>query len=338
MTKSNHWLKEAFYDGLRRLDVKEIVAQAVDHLSEEGTWETGVISPSLVSAKCRLQRLKRFLGHQAQPGMEGMGIRQGVVDATTMINFTRGFFYEAVVVPALRAALGDAYIIGCAPTLVARWVYGSSDGFEMPAADDPLLRMWTDGQGNTTGLPFAGHPDLLIQEPRSGELANVQIKCPSFFKLERMQRFGDADVIDTYGAQMATEMYILRRMGYPVMRSYLFAGAWELTGKSPQPSVHVATMPWEPAMRQVPEEIAREIVLDADAARNTDMWPEAEKEAAWDAFPCSYCQYSRLGNFEIIGCTEQQEWERYARTGETRLTAGGDEEPPAAPPRRRRRS
>lgn len=322
MAERGHWLKTAFHDGLRQLDVKASIAAAVEHLGVEGSWEQGVVSPSLVGTQCRLARLKRFLGDTAQPGVDGMAMRAGASDTATAINFLRGFWYEAIVVPALRASLGDTRVVGCAPTLLFRYVYGRGTGFHMPPADDPLLSMWTDGHGNTTGITFAGHPDVLVQEPGTDELALVQIKCPSIHKLERVQRMGDGDALESYRAQMATELYIGRRMGWPLSRSYLFLGSLEaIASKDRHPHVHVVTLQWEPAMTTIAEEVAREIVKDYDRAYTTGEWPAPYPRAAWDAFPCSYCQYSRLGTLDTIACDEADQWERFAATGETRLTA-----------------
>jgi len=337
MAPKHHFLKTAFWEGLTSLDVKASLAGAVEHLGEEGEWERNVISPSLVGTECRLSRLKRFLGDDPQPGVTGMGMRAGVRDPVTMINFLRGFYYEALVVPALEQSLGKAAIVGRAPTLLFRWRYDPANPGLCGDADDLKLSMWS--QQGKQGMVFAGHPDLLIQDPEHDwGLATVQIKCPSIFKLERIQRMGDEDALKTYRGQMITEMYIGRRMGYPIQRAYLFLGSLEaIASKERSPHVHVVELEWEDVMRTVPEEIGREIVQDYDRAVGFGEWPAAYKEAAWDSFPCSYCQYSRLGNFETIGCEEQSEWTRFAETGLTRLTAAVPEEATNVIPLRRRR-
>src|SRR5262249_15678447 len=149
---------------------------------------------------CRLARLKRFMGHGPQPGVTDMGYRQGIVDPVSRLNFVRGFDMEGIVVPALKATLGVA-VVDHAPTLLFRWRY---------EGDHPLLSMWTTrefARGTysygkpveqlANGIVFAGHPDVLIEDASHDyELALVQIKCPSLFKLERILRLGEQDALE----------------------------------------------------------------------------------------------------------------------------------------------
>jgi hypothetical protein len=306
-----HFLEQALLDGLRELDVPQLLKLQIEHNSAEGEWETGVVSPSLTGLSCRLARLKKFLGHDPQPGMKHMGVRAGFPDPNSKINMLRGFNFEGIVVAALKHQLGAA-VVGSAPTLLVRWQY---------RGDDPLL----------AGIVFAGHPDVMVQDPDHGHaLSLVQVKCPRISKCERIKRMGAKEALETYRAQMVTEMFIARKMGWPVERNYLLIGTMEgnFTGAKhgADPYLDVVELPWSESMRTVPEEIARMLVQDAERVRLTGEIPEPYKSSAWDSYPCSYCNYSRLGDFERIGCEEHQQWEQHRLHGTTRLT----EEAPGA--------
>lgn len=325
-----HYLKEAFYDGLKILDTDEVLEAIAVHVTLKGEWTTGVVSPSLVSAECRLARLKKFIGDDPQPGFKRLAVRAGVADPVTQLNFLRGFCMEGAIVAALKAALGPNRIMGHAPSLVFKWRY---------KGDDPLLSMWSNGQGQTAGIVFSGHPDMMVWSDNV-ELELVQIKTPSIYKLERIQRMGVEDALKTYRAQMATEMYIGRRMGYPIQRSHLLLASWEGTPKMSDPHCRVVTMEWEEGLATIPEEVARTIIQDYDAAYTMGQWPQAYPIHKWDSWPCNYCNYSRTADFETIGCEEQGEWARHAESGETRLTVPVPDknDPQVIPMRRRRRS
>jgi hypothetical protein len=337
-----HFLEQSLLDGLRSLDVPELLKLQIEHNSAEGEWERGVISPSLVGISCRLARLKKFLGHDPQPGLKHMGVRQGFPDPNSKINMLRGFNFEGIVVAALRHVLSSA-VVGAAPTLLFRWRYQGEDGplsnWRSPLG--PLAQMVPEIiASQPRGMVFAGHPDVLIQDPdHDHALSLIQVKCPRIAKCERIKRLGPSDALETYRAQMVTEMYIGRAMGWPIERSYLLIGTMEgnFTGaKSQDPYLDVIELPWHESMRLIPEEVARELAQDAEAARE-GQWPAAYPESAWDAYPCSYCNYSRLGNFETIGCTEPQQWEQHARHGTTRLTQPLPDERPGTVVRTRKR-
>lgn len=322
----SHYLKDAFFEGLNAIDTDEMLHAVAEHTTLKGEWLHGVVSPSLTANECRLARLKIFLGDDPQPGLKRMAIRAGQPDPITQMNFLRGFMMEGVVVTALKLALGSDYIMGHAPTLVFKWKY---------KGDDIQLSMW--GQGMT----FMGHPDMMIwNQNRVPQMELVQIKAPSIFKFERAERLGDEDALRSYRAQMATEMYIGRRMGYPIQRSHLMMVSWEGTPKLDNPHCRVMTMEWDESLATIPEQVARELIEDYDAAYTLGRWPEPFPEHRADVWPCSYCRYPRFSGFDSIGCTEQQEWTRYDESGETRLTV-----PPPDPTnpkikmmRRRRRS
>lgn len=319
-----HYLKEAFYDGLKVLDTDEVLQAIATHITLPGEWEKGVVSPSLVATECRLARLKKFIGDDPQPGLKRLAVRAGVADAVTQLNFTRGFCMEGAIVACLKAALGPSRIMGHAPTLLFKWRY---------KGDDFLLSNWQQ-----KGIAFAGHPDMLVWS-EDVELELVQIKTPSIYKLERIQKMGAEDALVTYRAQMATEMYIGRRMGYPINRSHLLLASWEGTPKITDPHCRVVTMEWEESMATIPEEIGRQLIQDYDSAYTMDRWPQAYPVHKWGSFPCSYCQYSRLADFSTIGCEEQGEWTRFAESGETRITVPlpDQNDPQIVPLKKRRR-
>lgn len=293
----SHYLKDAFFDGLNLIDTDEMLSCVAEHTTLKGEWLHGVVSPSLTANECRLARLKIFLGDDPQPGFKRMAVRAGQPDSITQLNFLRGFMMEGVVVTALKQALGSNYIMGHAPTLVFKWRY---------KGDDIQLSMW--GQGMT----FMGHPDMMIwNQAQVPELELVQIKAPSIFKFERAQRLGDQDVLKSYRAQMATEMYIGRRMGYPIRRSHLMMVSWEGSVKIDNPHCRVTTMEWDESLATIPEQVARELIEDYDRAYTLGQWPEPFPEHRADTWPCSYCKFGRLPNRTGPSCTEQWAWDLY---------------------------
>jgi hypothetical protein len=284
------WLSKAYEQGLRELDTDFLRRAAVDHVYAEEERLSGVISPSLVAVKCRLQRLKRFLGHSYQPGGTHMAVRAGEPDSVTQLNFLRGFQMEGIIITAIRHSLGDR-VLSSAPLLHALW------------KDEAL------------GVTYAGHPDMLVID-EDGQMANVQIKCPSVFKFDRMEK-NKADAAETYLPQMATEMYILRKQGFPVARTYLFAATWEATAKYTNPRSLAHPFEWEDDMATIPETIAREILDDAAKTVISGEWPEALPQHQWDSFPCSYCSYSRLQTLNVIGCESQWAWQNWEKADAT---------------------
>ena len=307
-----HWLKEAFYAGLRAVDTSDLLKGIADHVSQEGEWIPGVVSPSLCANPCRLARLKIFLGDDSQPGQKFVAVRAGRSDHITQLNFTRGFVGEGLVVTALRGVLDENRILGCAPTLLFGWDY---------RGDDWRLQSW-----NSKGMAFRGHPDLMVWSP-SGDIDLVQIKFPSLAKIQRIERMGEQEALSSYRAQMMTEMYIGRKMGFPISRNHLMVVSWDAVVGMNGPHCEIFSLPWDESMASVPEQIALEIVDDYDYAYTQGLWPAPMPAQDWDKFPCSYCRYPRLASFELIGCEEQQEWERYQQTGLTRITDTSQPDP-----------
>jgi len=310
----SHYLRDAFFDGLNTLDTEDLLQAIGEHIMVRGEWEPGVISPSLTANECRLARLKIFLGDAPQPGYNRIAVRAGAPDAISQLNFIRGFCMEGAVVAAIRTALGKDRLWGNAPSLLFRWRY---------KGEDFLLNNW-----KSKGMVFAGHPDMMVW-PEQMEMELVQIKTPSIFKFERVERMGKDEALRSYRAQMATELYIGRKMGYPIERNHLFMVTWEGTPKMKEPHCNIVTMEWDESMAMIPEEIGREIVQDYDAAYTQGRWPAALPPHQASIFPCLYCRYPRHGSFDTIGCEEQGEWQRFEETGETRLTV---EPPPANDP------
>lgn len=311
-----HWLKQAFYNGLKILDTDEILEAIASHVTLKGEWEDGVISPSLAATECPLARLKRFCGDDAQPGFKRLAVRSGEPDAITQLNFLRGFCMEGAIVASLRAAIGDSRIMGHAPSLLFRWQY---------KGDDFLLSNWKG-----SGMVFSGHPDMMVwsEEP---ELELVQIKSPSIHKLERVQRLGKEEALKSYRAQMATELYIGRRLGYPLQRSHLLMVSWEGTPKISDPHCMIATMEWDESLAQIPEEIGRQTIRDYDRAYTVGQWPEPYPVHRADTFPCSYCKYSRGGSVSGAACHEQWAWDLYKEAAERWAQKPEEHEPPDLP-------
>lgn len=291
-----HWIAEAVRQGLEELDVEQVLEQISKHVITKGEWEKGVISPSLVSVECRLQRLKRFLGHEPWPGKPHiMATRAGRPDAVSVINMSRGFLAEGLLVAALRQALGSR-VLATAPAFAPRYVdYG-------------------------TGMTFAGHPDMLvIGDFDDCEL--IQFKSPSVFKLDRVEKLGHADALKTYQAQMATELFICRnslavkQWGHIPVRNNLAMFSWEMTVKNTKPRVLVVPLEWDESLSSIPMVVADELEQDVINAREYGLWPEALPEHQWDTFPCSYCQFSRLGDYAdtdnvLPKCDDHGRWDK----------------------------
>jgi hypothetical protein len=310
-----HYLKTAFYDGLKRINTDVLLHAIAEHISAKGEWETGVVSPSLTANQCRLARLKIFLGDDPQPGLKAMHVRAGQPDPITQLNYVRGFTIEGAVVSALKLALGEQRIMGHAPNLLFRWRYSGAD---------EALASW--GPADRPGMVFAGHPDVMVwsegdrRSRYQPELELVQIKTPTIYKFERVARYGDEDALASYRSQMATEMYIGRKMGYPIVRNHLMMVTTEGTPKISDPHCRIVTMQWNESLASIPEAIGRELVDDLGRAHAHGQWPEAEPAHKWDSWPCNYCRWPRLGSTDLIGCEEQSEWARFQASGETRLS------------------
>lgn len=287
MPKRNHFLKEAFWQGLRECDTDYLRQKCTELVNTEEERLQQVISPSLVASTCRLQRLKRFLGHQAQPGLTHMAVRRGEPDTVSQMNFIRGFQMEGLIVACLQHSLRDRFIAS-APQFHVDW-------------KDPV-----------TGHHFAGHPDVLLED-EDGQLALVQIKTPSVFKLDRIEKKGDQDALETYWPQMATELYITRKAGIPVARNYLFMTTWEATPKLNDPRVLVIRSDWDPSGDAMVETVADEVYADWAGVEEDGIWPEALPDRMWDSFPCSYCNFPRRGDGMLkVGCEENEAWQLHA--------------------------
>lgn len=290
----SHWIAEAVRQGLEELDVDEVLTQAAAHVTTKGEWEKGVISPSLVSVECRLQRLKRFLGHDPWPGQPRfMGTRAGRHDSISVINMTRGFMAEGLLVAALKQALGQR-VLANAPTFAPRYV-------------------------NDYGMVFAGHPDMLVVgDMDQPEL--IQFKSPSVFKLDRVEKLGHQDALKTYLPQMATELFICRnsiavkQWGRVPVRNNLALFSWEMTVKHTKPRVIVVPLEWDESLASIPQTVADELEQDVVNAREFGIWPEALPEHQWDTFPCSYCMFSRLGDYTVEPnlpkCEHHEAWQK----------------------------
>lgn len=306
---SGDWLKEAITRGMELLDVDESLQQIATHVTTKGEWEKGVVSPSLVATVCQLARLKKFLGHAPIPGkpvhMAGQAARPSAI---SLINMDRGFVAEGLLVSALKKARPES-VLASAPLYVPRW-------------QDPQ-----------THIVYTGHPDVLLLN-EGGEAELVQMKCPSVRKFERVEKLGDEDALETYRAQMATELFIARadptgwhgpipplkegemslvQMHFP-SRNNLVLFSWEHTGKDVKPRLHVVPLDWDETMETIPLAMGDEIEADVAAALAQNRWPDAYPEHQWNVWPCNYCPFSRLGDYTdeaniIPKCDDHQAWE-----------------------------
>lgn len=292
--RSGDWLKDVITRGLELLDVDESLQQIATHVTTKGEWEKGVVSPSLVGTVCQLARLKKFLGHAPIPGKPvHMATAAARPSAISLINMDRGFVAEGLLVSALKAARPRS-VLASAPLYVPRW-------------QDP-----------STHIVYTGHPDVLILNDQDfPEL--VQMKCPSVRKFERVQKLGDEDALETYRAQMVTELFISRapqenQASYLPVRNNLVLFSWEHTGKDVKPRLHVVPLDWDDTMETIPLAMGDEIEADVAAALAQNRWPEAYPEHQWNVWPCNYCAYSRLGEYTdeaniIPKCDDHAAWE-----------------------------
>lgn len=300
---SRHWIADAIERGLEELDVDEVLAETAKHVTTKGEWEKGVVSPSLISTTCQLARLKKFLGHPPIPGKPThIAGRAGRPDAISGINMMRGFFAEGMLVVALKQGAPNR-VIAHAPLFAPRYV------------------------DEYTGAVHTGHPDVLVVG-EEGEPELIQMKCPSVFKLDRVDRFGDEDALKNYRTQMIDEMFISRNAQtiangnervisteqLQVVRNNLVLFTWEHTPKLSHPRIKVVELPWEEDMVTIPLAAADELEQDAARALAMGIWPEPYPEHQWDTWPCSYCQYSRLGDYIdpkniLPKCDDHAAWE-----------------------------
>jgi hypothetical protein len=275
---------------------------AADHVKVGGSWPSRTIRPSLLSDPCPLSRVKKFLGHKSQPGVDFSATRAGRPSATTAINFSRGYFMEGLLVAALKAYIAppdkvavlhddpwEAYsIIGCSPTLEF-----NVEGFLVH--DEMRLPM-----------KMQAHPDVVANY--CGEIELIQMKCPSVFKMDRIDKNGDKE-FDSYVMQLAAEMYIGRLAGYDIKRTHLLMTTFEgyAFGKRGDGLRTICrTWEWDDDMAPMVEAVAEEILKDVAKAENENIWPEPFPEDAAKKFPCSFCNFARVGTSGLIGCTDHK--------------------------------
>lgn len=277
----SHWLEDALLEGLTDLDIPDAVASMANHLTTEGEWRKGVISPSLVAVQCPLARVKIFLGLPSTPMLpDRVAVRAGRPDFNSTIAMTRGMVGEALILAALRRSLGDA-IIDSAPKFHVEWT-------------DP-----------ETGYQYAGHPDVLIYRD---VLELIQIKTPTSYKIDRVEKFGEQEALKSYLPQMATELFITRKQGIPVMANHLLLFSWDSLPKNNRPRVKAITLDWDASLATIPQEAAEQIHVNATTALAQNVWPAAYPVTSWDVWPCSYCRYARLGSFDVPACDDHDKW------------------------------
>jgi len=279
------WVKRAFESALLVVDNGELVKAAGMHVQPDYEGSPRKIHPSNLAQDCQLAQVKQFRGHGPQPHVDWSSSRNGKPNANSNITFARGFLGEGLVVAAFKryAELTQEFeILGCAPELV----------FETDQDE--------------------AHPDLMVL--RNGEIELIQIKTPSVFAFERYDKGEDSMVMQRYRPQMVGEMYIGRKMGIEIVRSYLLMFTWEggRPGTESGDKVRSIVIPleWEEAMTGYVENLANEI-LEADRQATLGKWPKpANREDEFNKWPCSYCKYARTRKHEgQVICTENAKWE-----------------------------
>lgn len=276
------WLTDAVIESLLTVPNDLMTREAGQHVQAEGSWEAGWIRPSLLGDDCRLSRVKKYLGHLPQPGLEWSAVRQGVPNATTAMLFARGNLFEGFVVAALNHSPA-LKVLGVSPGLIFR--HGSQ---------------WDDG--------LEAHPDVLIDH--DGHLELIQIKNPSVFAFDRYEK-NQSYMVERYANQMAAEMYIGRLMGFGVERNHLLVGTWEGWPPSQKKDgVRLLHMPidWSDDLATLIENQRDELLADVQAARQGN-WPAPFPEVEAGRFPCSYCNFSRLSLNGETACFEVEKWQ-----------------------------
>lgn len=295
------WVEQAITKSLEAVPLDNLIDAAADHVKVRGEWPTHTISPSLLADSCRLSRVKRFMGHNSQPGEKtGLAVRAGRPSAETAINFARGYMMEGLLVAALKQYPGihpvkdendqnmvvinydawEAYkIIGCSPSLVFR--YESTP-------------------------PLSAHPDVVVNY--CGETELIQIKCPSVKKFDRIERNGDTE-FDSYIMQLSAEMYFGKLAGYDIQRTHLLMASFEGRpyGKGGGIRTICRTWDWHDDMAAMVD-AEMQVLMDDYAAAMEGHWPEPFPAENANKFPCSYCNYSRVDTVGLIGCTQQEKW------------------------------
>ena len=265
----NAWVTEAIEQALLTVPLDDLIDGAADHVKVKGEWNKGLIRPSLVADPCRLSRVKKYLGHVPNPTTTLNTIRAGRPSAGTAVNFARGYFMEGFLVTAMKAVMSDA-IKGCSPGLLFR-----SEDLE-------------------------AHPDLMAEVDG---LELVQMKCPSVFAFDRAEK-NQMSSMERYLPQMATEMYIGRKQGYDIKRSHLLMATFEgwlpSSGRDGLRTV-LMTIEHEPELDGLVEEAIAQIREDVKQAEAGD-YPKPYDIAQATKYPCSYCNYSRLGDGEAPAC------------------------------------
>ncbi len=317
----SHWLIDALQEGLESIEHSELVRLAMLHANAPGEWAPRKVRPSLIAEECRLARIKKFRGHDPQPGVPGNGaMKGGRPSAGTAIHFYRGYVAEGMAVTALnrvsrsyqtldelRSADGRGGgatqvthqglgrypfdVLGCSPWML----------FEHRQPSESMGHGWID-------IPYQAHPDMVIATDQGIEL--VQVKCPSMWAFQRYQKDGGASIRKRYEPQAIAEMAIGRLMGLPIQRNHILVFALEgaLPGsdaaKDGQEILsEVVTVEWEDGHDRFVEAIAEEILED-DARAGRGEWPVAYPLGT--RWPCDYCLYPRA---EMTSCEENERWE-----------------------------
>lgn len=317
-----HWLIEAMQAGLENIDTQELMVEAARHVATEDVDRADRpgrrMSPTLLTMDCRLARLKRFRGHEAQPGQKWGATRQGRHSAGSNLAFFRGGYGEGMAVTALSRASRGYQV----PTLVdGRRSQAHRGGlglypFDILGASPWMVfeaQTWTDKGLADVGHPvnWLAYPDLVMSTAAGIEL--VQMKCPSVYAFDRYKREGAESIRSRYGGQASVEMHVGRLMGLPIMRNHVLVFAFEGSVPSSDEARSgqemrgiVETIEWDDGIPVFCERLAEEVIED-DLAANRGEWPVAYPHGT--RWPCDYCTWPRASDGELAACEENEKWE-----------------------------
>jgi hypothetical protein len=108
---------------------------------------------------------------------------------------------------------------------------------------------------------------------------------------------------------MATELFICRMAGFPVVRNNLMMATFEGTPKIPEAKALSFDMDWTESMAHMVLEEGRSIRADYEKAQETGEHPAAYSVAKADQFPCSYCNYPRQAESNAMAaCNDHARW------------------------------
>lgn len=275
---TNHWIEQAIIEALSTIPLSELRKTALAHEGIPMEHTPGLIRPSLLADPCPLARVKKALGHEAQPGYHWETVRNGRPNAGTALNYYRGMAMEGLVIAAIEHT-SYAKIIAKSPGFVIK------------------------------GDWYEAHPDALIEY--NGQLWLLQIKNPNVHYFRHAQD-GQA-VVERNLIQVGTELYFARKSGLIIDRAYILAISWEtLAPRLTQDhgiNMLVGEIHYTPEIEATIDELIRLQQENVELARQ-GHFPQPYPETEFDKYPCAYCPYSRIKQIGIVSCVENEEWNK----------------------------